>query len=130
MAQLDENKEGMCVDSCLEPGEIRSRCRCGFCCVYLIVKATASDVRREPSIAERGRFIGDSPATGNGPTWVLNSPEGPCVFFDRDNEGLGVCEIYQTRPQTCRGFDCDQPIPGGLWEPSKRAFSLFIRPLT
>jgi Fe-S-cluster containining protein len=37
---------------------------------------------------------------------LLNRPGGPCLFFSRDAEGRGVCDIYDTRPDVCRAFDC------------------------
>ena len=94
---------------CLVTRELKCRCRCGHCCESLIIEATAFDARREPRIRERGQ-----PITQGGlvplehAEWLLNGPRGPCVFFHRDGEGLGVCEIYDTRPLACRLFDCDQ----------------------
>ena len=38
--------------------------------------------------------------------WMLNRGNG-CVFFSRDAEGKGVCDIYETRPLCCRLFNCD-----------------------
>jgi Fe-S-cluster containining protein len=73
----------------------------------MIIEATALDARREPKIRERASIIdegGEIPP--DQADWMLNRGNG-CVFFSRDSEGRGVCEIYETRPLCCRLFDCD-----------------------
>lgn len=93
---------------CLLQHEVRCRCRCGVCCESLLVEATALDARREPKIAERASIIdegGEIPRDQAG--WLLNGRGGACVFFHRDADGRGVCEIHNTRPLCCRLFDCD-----------------------
>ncbi len=93
---------------CLVADEVRCSCRCGCCCENLIIEATPFDARREPKIKERASplrdFDGDLQEEAG---WLLNGPGGPCVFFHRDPEGLGICEIYATRPLCCRHFNCD-----------------------
>ena len=94
---------------CLIQNDVRCQCscRCGLCCEYMIIEATALDARREPKIRERGSIIdegGEIPPDQAG--WYLNRGKG-CVFFSRDSAGRGVCEIYETRPLCCRLFDCD-----------------------
>ena len=94
---------------CLLKEEVRGNlCRCGLCCEYMIIEATALDARREPRIRERGSIIdegGEIPPDQAG--WYLNRGKG-CVFFSRDSAGRGVCEIYETRPLCCRLFNCDR----------------------
>ena len=88
--------------------EVRNQCRCGLCCEYMIIEATALDARREPKIRERGSIIdegGEIPRDQAG--WLLNGRGGACVFFHRDEAGQGICEIYDTRPLCCRLFNCD-----------------------
>jgi Fe-S-cluster containining protein len=93
---------------CLATRELISSCRCGRCCESLIIEASAFDAQREPKIRERGSMIRDDEALPPElADWLLNGPGGPCVFFRRDAEGRGVCEIYATRPLACRLFNCD-----------------------
>lgn len=94
---------------CLIQNDVRCQCscRCGLCCEYMIIEATALHARREPKIRERGSIIdegGEIPP--DQADWMLNRGKD-CVFFSRDSEGRGVCEIYNTRPLCCRLFDCD-----------------------
>lgn len=94
---------------CLIQNDVRAKCqcRCGLCREYMIIEATALDARREPKIRERGSIIdegGEIPP--DQADWMLNRGRG-CVFFHRDAEGKGICEIYETRPLCCRLFDCD-----------------------
>jgi Fe-S-cluster containining protein len=97
--------------------EVLCRCRCGKCCERLLIEATAFDARREPRIAERGSIIDEGGAVPPPQAdWLLNGPDGPCVFFRRDENGHGVCEIYDTRPLACRHFDCDtSDVRGPDW---------------
>jgi hypothetical protein len=99
--------EGEC-ELCLVRNEVRSRCRCGICCESLLIEASALDARREPRIAERASIIDEGGVVPRDQAgWLLNGPGGTCVFFRRDEDGRGVCEIYETRPLCCRLFDCD-----------------------
>lgn len=104
---------------CLTASQVCSSCRCGHCCEGLIIEASAYDTWREPRIRERG-----SPITEGGlipleqANWLLNGLGGPCVFFHRDQEGRGVCEIYETRPLGCRHFDCDHDERMAEYRPS------------
>jgi Fe-S-cluster containining protein len=70
------------------------------------------DAEREPKIKERGSPI-YAPAefTESGKPelegYMLNKTEGDshaCTFLD---ESSNQCTIYETRPWTCRVFDCD-----------------------
>src|SRR5262249_46921662 len=75
---------------CLATRAVRCTGRWGRCCESLIIEATAFDARREPKIRERC-----SPITEGGLVpleeagWLLNGPQGPCVFFHRDHDGRG-----------------------------------------
>ena len=88
---------------------IQCECRCGLCCMFAVVEATKDDVKREPSISQRAEFLGFRKDVG--PVWSLNSKHqgarGPCVFFDESATDGRVCSIYETRPDSCRAYDCD-----------------------
>ncbi len=93
---------------CLATREVRCGCRCGRCCETLIIEATAFDARREPRIKERGQILTEGGLVApEDADWLLNGAGGPCVFFRRDGDDRGVCEIYETRPLVCRHFNCD-----------------------
>lgn len=93
-------------------GQIDCRCRCGFCCEYMRIEISDYDAGCDPKIRQRATPVVVSPEPDAAPRWLLNSDAGPCVFFLRDEQGLGCCEIYETRPQVCRMFDCDHANPG------------------
>lgn len=94
----------------LQYDPVRCVCRCGRCCERLIIEVTAFDARIEPKIKERGGIIDEGGLVApEDAGWLLNGPQGPCVFFSRDAEGQGVCEIHATRPLVCRLFNCDEP---------------------
>src|SRR5262249_51776121 len=102
----DPNDCPLCL---LQQEPLRCQCRCGRCCESLIIEVTALDAQREPKIRERGSRIRDDEGLPEElADWLLNGPKGPCVFFHRDAEGRGICEIYDTRPLVCRLYDCDQ----------------------
>ena len=92
-------------------------CRCALCCEVLLVQASAADALREPRIAALGAPVhrqrpGDEDElmdAGEVTGYVLNrggAAGGACLFLSRDEAGRGVCGIYTTRPDVCRGFDC------------------------
>ncbi len=94
---------------CLLDRTVQCNCRCGHCCERLIIEASAFDAQHEPRIRERGSMIRDDESLPlELADWLLNGPGGPCVFFQRDAEGRGICEIYATRPLGCRLFNCDR----------------------
>lgn len=102
---LDDEEE-------VDPGqEVHSNCRCGECCRRLIVEVELADAEREPKIKERCSPI-YTPAklTTSGKKelegYVLNVKENDyaCAFLDQTTS---LCSIYETRPWTCRVFDCD-----------------------
>lgn len=79
----------------------------------LNIVVSEEDAVREPKIATQGVAFESTNAAGEKfRKWRLNSEAGPCLFFTRDQQGLGVCEIHETRPLVCRMFDCDHPNPG------------------
>jgi Fe-S-cluster containining protein len=87
------------------------KCRCGECCRRLIIQVSLSDAQREPKIAQRCSPIYTGPEfTASGQRelegYLLNGSEGDCacVFLD---QATNLCTIYETRPLTCRLFDCD-----------------------
>ncbi|MCI0464224.1 MAG: YkgJ family cysteine cluster protein [Gemmataceae bacterium] len=92
----------------LQHDPARCVCRRGHCCERLLIEATAFDARREPKIRERGSITDESGLVPyEEADWLLNGPSGACVFFRRDADGRGICEIYDTRPLCCRLFNCD-----------------------
>jgi Fe-S-cluster containining protein len=93
------------------PPEVQSDCRCGECCRRLIIEVGTEDAEREPRIREKGSPIYLPPEltrTGQKELagYLLNSPENghACAFLDQQTN---LCGIYETRPWTCRAFDCD-----------------------
>src|SRR5579859_1160140 len=93
------------------PQPVQNECRCGECCRCLIIEASVADAEREPKIAEKGSpMFTDARLTRTGKQelecYLLNAEDGDhaCVFLDRPTN---LCSIYETRPDTCRYFDCD-----------------------
>ncbi len=87
-------------------------CRCGQCCRALIIEVSLRDAEREPLIAQRCDPLYEHPSlTSSGQReligYLLNARKGEsyaCVFLD---EATNLCTIHETRPLTCRLFDCD-----------------------
>ncbi len=75
--------------------------RCGACCSgLLIVEATFNDVRREPRIEQECLILdGHGKIPRDEASWSL-ACAGPCPFLSTDHK----CDIYDTRPDECRGF--------------------------
>jgi len=97
--------EGEC-ELCLEiNGTTTCDCRCGRCCATLIIEATLRDAEREPRIKDLPTIKG---FTDELEGYLLNGPDGPCVFLDRNTM---LCTIYETRPLVCRLFDCPVDWP-------------------
>jgi Fe-S-cluster containining protein len=92
--------------------EVHNACRCAECCRQLIIEVGVEDAKREPKIAEKGSPIYTDPQlTASGEKelegYLLNATTGQdnaCVFLDQPSN---LCTIYDTRPWTCRAFDCD-----------------------
>lgn len=86
-------------------------CRCGQCCRGLIIEVDLRDAEREPLIAQRCEPMYEHPQlTVSGQReligYMLNGRQGDhsCVFLD---QATNLCTIHETRPLTCRLFDCD-----------------------
>jgi Fe-S-cluster containining protein len=97
----------------LDPGqETHSDCRCGECCRKLIIEVEPEDAEREPKIKELCDpiyFPAEFSESGKPELegYLLNKTDGDshaCTFLD---ERSNLCTIYETRPWTCRVFDCD-----------------------
>jgi hypothetical protein len=83
----------------------------------MAIRATVSDVAREPRLAEVGTpFAYDE--KGEPVAWLLNPITtegldglGPCPFLKPpapdDPAKAAVCTIHETRPDVCRRLDCD-----------------------
>lgn len=74
---------------------------CGACCRTFPIFASQSDAAREPRIAAESQHLPDHLST---PEWTYRLYPLPflqaCCFLDGENR----CEIYPTRPDTCRSF--------------------------
>lgn len=112
---------------CMLGMEVKGDCRCAECCRRLIIEVDLEDAEREPKVREKGSPIytpGELTGTGQRELegYLLNSQEDlACVFLDR---ATSLCSIYDTRPLTCRLFDChgegrEQLIELGILERGK-----------
>ena len=72
-------------------------------------------------MAERGRVNGFGSAEGDDMLWFgqlepFQDEEGRwryrCGHFSRDQEGVGVCGIYEKRPRICEDFPYGKPVSG------------------
>ena len=85
--------------------------------MFAVVEASSLDVRREPRIAQEA---GEPEfKKGIGPVWSLNSKDsragrGPCIFYDGTAADGMVCTIYETRPNSCRVYNCDTGLGAQL----------------
>lgn len=121
----DEDADGDCLPCVAATEEVKSDCRCGDCCRYLILEALAEDALVEPKIAEKGDPIYQAPElTASGQReligYLLNDPSNgnACAFLDRSTN---LCTIYDTRPLMCRLFNCgddrDELVQIGILPP-------------
>ena len=72
---------------------------CGLCCT-LTVRLSDKDIKRiESSGRQREEFaVADSDGRP-----VLKRDKGWCTFFRREGK-IGICTIYDSRPEACRDF--------------------------
>jgi Fe-S-cluster containining protein len=80
---------------------------CGLCCLSMLARATIVDAMREPRIATECRR---AKVNGVVEDWyMLNlDPENGEMMPCRYHTGTG-CGIYNTRPNTCVGFQAGSP---------------------
>ena len=103
-----DHNEDVCY-ACLLKQEATGPCRCGVCCRRLLIEVSVRDAEREPKIRELGSPIyTDARLTASGKPelegYLLNSHlDMACVFLDQQTN---LCTIHDTRPLTCRLFDC------------------------
>ena len=73
---------------------------CGLCCT-LTVRLSENDIKRieNGSGRKKEEFV---VADGDGKP-LLKRENGWCTFFRRER-GVGVCTIYENRPDNCRDF--------------------------
>ena len=72
---------------------------CGLCCT-LTVRLSDHDIKRiEKTGRKREEFV---VADSDGKP-LLKRENGWCTFFRRE-EGVGLCTIYENRPDNCREF--------------------------
>ena len=72
---------------------------CGLCCT-LAVKVTEKEIKNIESL---GHNREDFTEKDDGSNTILKRPNGWCYFFER-KEGIGVCKIYDKRPEPCKDF--------------------------
>ena len=73
---------------------------CGLCCT-LTVRLSENDIRRieKGSGRKKEEFtVADSEGSP-----LLKREKGWCTFFKREDK-LGICTIYESRPDNCRDF--------------------------
>ena len=72
---------------------------CGLCCT-LTVRLSDKDIkRREKTGRKRNEFV---VADSDGKP-LLKREKGWCTFFKREGR-IGICTIYNNRPDSCRDF--------------------------
>src|SRR3989338_186005 len=72
---------------------------CGLCCT-LTVRLSGNDIGRiEKSGHKKEEFV----AAGKDGELLLKREEGWYTFFKREGK-VGVCAIYDSRPEACRDF--------------------------
>ena len=72
---------------------------CGLCCT-LTVSLSSDDIRRiEKSGHSKEEFV---EIDRNGKQ-LLKRNKGWCTFFKREGK-VGICTIYESRPEACRDF--------------------------
>ena len=81
--------------------------RCGSCCRAFAVTLNETDLRREPRLKEfavpKNRLPKDIQAELVAKYDETFAIRKPCPFLLFDN-GINVCRIYRTRPDTCRRY--------------------------
>jgi Fe-S-cluster containining protein len=83
--------------------DFRFECqRCGTCCSGTSGTVTITDFERAVSHLglDKSEFYARYAFFRSG-TMRFRKENGYCVFFGRDNEGLGYCEINQVKPYNC-----------------------------
>src|SRR3989338_8653573 len=80
---------------------IPSNCTfCGLCCT-LTVKLSDSDIKRIEKGSDRKKeefVVADKDGKP-----LLKREKGWCTFFKREGK-IGICSIYDSRPEACRDF--------------------------
>lgn len=72
---------------------------CGLCCT-LTVRLSEAEIRR---IEETGRKRENFAVSDNDGKPILKREQGWCTFFRREGS-VGLCTIYENRPNACRDF--------------------------
>ena len=91
----------------LEPMKRRSCRRCGSCCRTFTVTLNEGDLRRESRLKKfavrKDRLPKEIQAELIAKYGEVFAIRKPCPFLLFDN-GICVCRIYRTRPDTCRRY--------------------------
>lgn len=72
---------------------------CGLCCT-LTVKLSSSDIKRIEAAGHKKENFVVADADGKP---MLKREKGWCTFFKREGK-IGICTIYENRPDNCRDF--------------------------
>lgn len=72
---------------------------CGLCCT-LTVKLSSNDIKRIEAAGHKKENFVVADADGKP---ILKRENGWCTFFKREGK-VGVCTIYDSRPDNCRDF--------------------------
>ena len=72
---------------------------CGLCCT-LTVRLSEKDIQR---IEKTGRKREEFVVADTDGRLILKREKGWCTFFKREGK-VGVCTIYDSRPDNCRDF--------------------------
>lgn len=81
--------------------------RCGTCCRAFMITLNEGDLRREPRLKEfavhKDRLPEDLGAKLLARYGEVYGIRKPCPFLFTEN-GISICRIYRTRPDTCHRF--------------------------
>jgi Fe-S-cluster containining protein len=76
--------------------------QCGACCRCFPIFASHSDAQREPRIQAETRQLEEYLRTEDKAYQMYPLPfHEACAFLKTDQ----LCQIYETRPEVCRGFE-------------------------
>ena len=84
----------------LKMGMIPENCTfCGLCCT-LAVRLSSNDIKRIETAGHKKEDFVTADRDGKP---LLKREKGWCTFFKREGR-IGICTIYNNRPDSCRDF--------------------------